>query len=1471
VTTILIVALGRSTQSEKLMSNIEDISPKDSPALEESRRYVTGRMLSLASSQDGMLVFAGSLSSNVWVSENGGVSWDQIVWPQPPAGQFGVPGSMGGFCVTDIVVSPDFAQWRGERTPRFLADLTGKGRADILGFGETGVWTALGNGDGTFQPPQVVLADFGYEAGGWRAEKHPRFLADLTGNGMADIVAFGDAGVYVALGNGDGTFHAPKLVIPDFGYEAGGWRVEKHPRFLADVTGDGRADIVAFGDAGVYVALSNGDGTFTFKPHPVLRHFGYEAGGWRVEKHPRLLAGLTGNGRADIVGFGDAGVYVALSNGDGTFTYHPHPVVRDFGYEAGGWRVEKHPRLLADLTGKGRADIVGFGDAGVYVALNNADGTFAYHPRPVVHDFGYEAGGWRTEKHPRFLADVTGNGRADIVGFGDAGVYIALSNGDGTFVHHPRPVIHDFGYEAVGWRVEKHPRFLADLTGKGCADIVGFGDAGVRVALSNGRTFQASQFVLGNFGSEITVLAIVRSDRESNDRGIWRSTDRGSTWSLVYQFPELFDYTQQPAGQLVWAPGSGNLVYAAGYTGLAVSRDGGATFQTVPLGTGGLTPVNHVAVAAVLSGILTPPVVYALGASRMFVSLDGGVVWTEDQGLVPQRLGAEVGLSISQAPSVLVVSPRSAFEVFAVTDANPPSDQTHELWRGDYSQFAATLQSTWKPVPIPELGQQFSGNVFIAATQPGRGDLLFYCPQQSKTFVGPLDPASASDWQPLDMPQIVHIDLHGIFLSSDFAATLVNGNYQATAGTVWMISDGGIHRSTDGGKTFHAAQNVNTLSCVNIAGVALELEGPAISLNTGDNDGFYSMNGGENWQLQDYGGGDDDCSFADPLRPRSMLLFTPRWDTNGAPVAASLGQTVAIYETVPGQLPNAMANTNMRRVVPGPPLRPGTTTWNASSGYGLLGFRPIVLNLPGDDPAAAGDYIFIRFDPAPAVLLRTPRLLEVHDRLEWESPGEWRVEKHPRFLADLTGQGREDIIGFGDQGVWTALSNGDGTFQEARLVIADFGYEAGGWRVEKHPRFLADVTGDGRADIVGFGNDGVYIAFGNGDGTFTYQPVPVIPDFGYDAGGWRVEKNPRLLGDIRGNGRADIVGFGNDGVYIAFSNGDGTFSYQQQPVIPDFGYDAGGWRVEKNPRLLGDIKGNGRADIVGFGNDGVYIAFSNGDGTFSYQPVPVIPDFGYDAGGWRVEKHPRFLADIIGNGRADIVGFGDDGVYAALSKDNGTFQPILYVVSNFGYKLQNLFSQEGPALPSVAAGIVQASGGHTGTVFYVAGDGASRLWKWTEGMADWQLLVPGGGANQARRFFVNPYNPSLLYLMDVRNVLRSDDGGIRWQIDANLEEQLTCGHRIPIDRDDDRSGQGDRLDAVLTDMKFDPFNPERRFAVGLAGAFMTNDGVNWVRLLDTTALRGRPASCYFDWISNPSIPALYVAFAGRSLVRISPL
>ena len=318
--------------------------------------------------------------------------------------------------------------WTGfnwtDQHPRFVVDITGDGRADIVGLGRDGVWASLNSrGDGIMQIPRLALRGFGENAGSWHVDRHPRVLGDVTGEGRADIVGFGDAGVYVALSNGDGSF-TMAAGIAGFGIDQG-WRVDQHPRFLADVTGDGRADIVGFGNDGVYVALSNGDGSFTMAAG--IADFGVDQG-WRVDRHPRFLADVTGDGRADIVAFGDNNVYVALSNGDGTFQT-PVWGIGDLCFNQ-GWRTDQHPRLLADVTGDGRADIVGFGGEGVYIALSNGNGTFSL--AGGVADFGLDQG-WRIGKHPRFLADVTGNGRADIVGFADDGVWVSLGNGDGTF------------------------------------------------------------------------------------------------------------------------------------------------------------------------------------------------------------------------------------------------------------------------------------------------------------------------------------------------------------------------------------------------------------------------------------------------------------------------------------------------------------------------------------------------------------------------------------------------------------------------------------------------------------------------------------------------------------------------------------------------------------------------------------------------------------------------------------------------------------------------------------------------------------------------------------------------------------------------------------------------------------------------------------------------------------------------------
>jgi hypothetical protein len=250
-------------------------------------------------------------------------------------------------------------------------------------------WQPFGAGGGVqvnatpyppiFQSQPLATGAFGTEpeAGGWASQnRFPRSLADVNGDGRADIVGFGGAGAWVALARGDGSFGGMQLGAAAFGTEpeAGGWASQdRFPRSLADVNGDGRADIVGFGGAGVWVALARGDGSFGGMQLAVAG-FGTEpqAGGWASQdRFPRSLADVNGDGRADIIGFGVAGAWVALARSDGSFSGMQLGLAA-FGTDAvaGGWaNQDRFPRSLADVNGDGRADIVGFGGAGAWSAL----------------------------------------------------------------------------------------------------------------------------------------------------------------------------------------------------------------------------------------------------------------------------------------------------------------------------------------------------------------------------------------------------------------------------------------------------------------------------------------------------------------------------------------------------------------------------------------------------------------------------------------------------------------------------------------------------------------------------------------------------------------------------------------------------------------------------------------------------------------------------------------------------------------------------------------------------------------------------------------------------------------------------------------------------------------------------------------------------------------------------------------------
>jgi len=427
--------------------------------------------------------------------------------------------------------------WNRE-CPRFLADVTGHGRCDIVGFGIDGVWVAKSDGTGGFLSPERVSEGFAYNKGSWRVDQHVRLVGEVKGKELVatdtvvaagrtplptggrsvhrpgassrsllgttvfgirapgDLVGFGDDGVWIALNNGNGTFGAVQSALANFGVNQS-WRVDRDTRMLADLTGKGRDSIVGFGEEGVWIALNDGHGGFgTLQSLQFFPGFGFTQG-WRLDHHPRFAADLNGTGRADLVGFGDDAVWVAFNDGQGNFIPPAQRVCDGLCFNQ-GWGAEQ-PRFAARLTQNRRADLVGFGNDGVWAAFNNGDRTFT--PKFVLQDFFAFNRGWRVGRHPRFVADLTGKEQADLVGFGDDDVWIALNDGHGNFAPAQPANVH-LCYNQ-GWRVETHPRLLADVTGSGLPDIVGFGADGVWVALNNGKGgFGPAQFVLNDFGSQ---------------------------------------------------------------------------------------------------------------------------------------------------------------------------------------------------------------------------------------------------------------------------------------------------------------------------------------------------------------------------------------------------------------------------------------------------------------------------------------------------------------------------------------------------------------------------------------------------------------------------------------------------------------------------------------------------------------------------------------------------------------------------------------------------------------------------------------------------------------------------------------------------------------------------------------------------------------------------------------------------------
>ncbi len=253
-------------------------------------------------------------------------------------------------------------------------------------------------------------------------------------------------------------------------------------------------------------------------------------------------------------------------------------------------------------------------------------------------------------------------------------------------------------------------------------------------------------------------------------------------------------------------------------------------------------------------------------------------------------------------------------------------------------------------------------------------------------------------------------------------------------------------------------------------------------------------------------------------------------------------------------------------------------------------------------------------------------------------------------------------------------------------------------------------------------------------------------------------------------------------------------------------------------------------------------------------------------------NYPKnYVCHLQGDGRvivqtaANEVPLKDGDVFIFQDRSKGRF-----LVRAKDSISSNTFSDVGPKLPNSNISQAHASGGHTSTVFYVTDN--KSVWRYPpagQGTAGtWQKLVPGGGANLAWRLFANPYDPKNVYIVDSDGIKRSDNGGLTWKLDTDLTAHLTNNGTIKL-RCYDNVLEGSTCS--FNDLVVDPSNPKRRFALGMAGVFYTKDSTRWVRLLDTVALPSRPVSGYFDPITKPEDPALYVACEGRGVLKIHPI
>ncbi|WP_163509110.1 transglycosylase SLT domain-containing protein [Fodinicola acaciae] len=251
------------------------------------------------------------------------------------------------------------------------------------------------------------------------------------------------------------------------------------------------------------------------------------------------------------------------------------------------------------------------------------------------------------------------------------------------------------------------------------------------------------------------------------------------------------------------------------------------------------------------------------------------------------------------------------------------------------------------------------------------------------------------------------------------------------------------------------------------------------------------------------------------------------------------------------------------------------------------------------------------------------------DRLGSQPPKRKHVD------GDVSGDGSADLLATKTDGSLIYCPN-NAAVNPDHLPFMDCVTTGGGWQ-NATKVVEGDVSGDGSVDIVAAKSDGSLIYCPN-NAAVNPDHLPFM-DCAVTGSGWGSTVTHMFLGDVSGDGSADLLATKTDGSLIYCPN-NAAVNPGHVPFL-DCATTGGGWDPAHVTNIaVGDVSGDGSVDILATKTDGSLIYCPNNAAT-NPGHLPFM-DCVTTGNGW-TDTAQIFAADVSGDGSADLLAIKSDG------------------------------------------------------------------------------------------------------------------------------------------------------------------------------------------------------------------------------------